>query len=61
MHIPRGHFIRQMVFLGMGSGRSAEIKFFGLQRLLVPRTDRTETVLTKSLENFEELVLGRRQ
>lgn len=33
---PKGHFIGQMVLLGMDSGWSAEIKFFSLQRLLVP-------------------------
>lgn len=32
----KGHLIGQMVLLGMDSGWGAEIKFFSLQRLLVP-------------------------
>lgn len=46
--------------LGMDNSWSTEIKLFILQRLFVPRTGRTEP-LSKSKENFQELVLGRRK
>lgn len=46
--------------LGLGGGWTAEIK-----RLIVPRTQeqplRADAVLTKSQENFQESVLGRRK